>query len=142
MPVVSSAKETNIIIIEVVDYSDWQVLNVFSCKKKSITATEAQKNNFPQTTQTNFNLQPKSMPKETRGTAMIHNKLSVWYVSWEYCHSMDTKKKIQSMCIVTHTQGRPLIPGHPEVLFALPRGLKNHSGVSRSKMVTQEGEAW
>lgn len=104
IPVVSSSKETNIILIKVVDYSDWQVHNVFSSKKKSITATEAQRNNFPQTTQTNFNLQPKPMPKETRGTTMIHNKLSDWYVSWEYCHSMDTKKKIQSACTVIHTR--------------------------------------
>lgn len=141
MPGVSSSKETNVILIKAVDYSDWQVHNVFSCKKNSVTATEAQKNSFPQITLTNFNLQKKPMPKRTRGIPMTYTKLPVWYAGWEYCHCMDTKEMIQSMWTVTHAQGRPLTPGYPEVQCASPRGLKNHSGISSSKMVTQEGEA-
>lgn len=55
MPVVSSSKETNIILIKVVDYSDYKCKCTMSSaakkkKKKSVTATETQKNNFPQIT--------------------------------------------------------------------------------------------
>lgn len=138
MPIVSSSKKTNIIPVKVVDYSDWQMHSVFSCKKKSITA-----NNFPQITQTNFIFQSKPMPKQTRGIHQLYIASYQFGMPVGNIITTRTWKRWSKACAQSlANKGRPFTPGYPEVQFASPRGLKNHSGLSSSKTDTQEREVW